>query len=332
MLSPHESVLVHQKRGLLGAVMGNAFANVGILDLYDLRQDCRHPKLVSSTRSAFLGHESGWSPDGKTFYATGSGGQSLTAIDVTDPATPEADLRDLQHQLPRPAALAGRPDAVRRQHRQRPERRHPARRGPAHHRRQRDPGPEAEPRDQDAVQPAVERGVDPAGRPAVHPQGPPLPARGRRVLPVRRRTTRAAPVGAARIIAVDDPRHPKIVSGIRLEVHQPGEPPDVVRRPGREQPARRLHRPLLLGAVRQEPADRRLLDDQLRSARLRHQRPQAPARGRLLQPPRGRLRLLAPWPSPPGTCKKRMIWFTDTGQGFYAVKLTNGVGKLLKRR
>ena len=30
--------------------------------------------------------------------------------------------------------------------------------------------------------------------------------------------------------------------------------------------------------------------------------------------------------------KKRTIWFTDTGQGFYAVKLTNGVGKLLKRR
>ena len=29
--------------------------------------------------------------------------------------------------------------------------------------------------------------------------------------------------------------------------------------------------------------------------------------------------------------KGRTIWFTDTGRGFFAVKLTNGVGRLLKR-
>ena len=63
-----------QKRGLLAGVLGNAATNVGILDVYDVKTDCRHPKLLSSTPSAVLGHESGFAPDGKTFYASSAGG------------------------------------------------------------------------------------------------------------------------------------------------------------------------------------------------------------------------------------------------------------------
>ncbi len=62
MQSPHESVLVNKKRGLLAAVLGNAATNAGMLDVYDVSEDCRHPQLLSSTPTAVLGHESGWAP------------------------------------------------------------------------------------------------------------------------------------------------------------------------------------------------------------------------------------------------------------------------------
>jgi hypothetical protein len=39
---------------------------------------------------ARLGHESGFSPDGRTFYATGTARESITAVDVTNPKAPHA--------------------------------------------------------------------------------------------------------------------------------------------------------------------------------------------------------------------------------------------------
>ena len=38
----------------------------GVVDVYDVSQDCRHPVLKSSTPLGVLGHESGFSPDGRT--------------------------------------------------------------------------------------------------------------------------------------------------------------------------------------------------------------------------------------------------------------------------
>ena len=145
MLSPHESLLVHPGRGLLAAVVGNAFANLGIVDLYDVRTDCRHPRLLSSTPSALLGHESGFAPDGMTFYATSTGGQTLHRDRRHRPGPPGPALRAVRRQLPRAAALARRPDHVCRQHRQRPLGRHPAGRGPPDPRRRPGPGPGAPP-------------------------------------------------------------------------------------------------------------------------------------------------------------------------------------------
>jgi hypothetical protein len=51
--------------------------------------DCRHPVLESSLPLAKLGHESGFSIDGKTFYATATAYSIITAIDVTDPSAPQ---------------------------------------------------------------------------------------------------------------------------------------------------------------------------------------------------------------------------------------------------
>ena len=88
MQSPHESLFLHARRGLRVAVMGNLLTAPGVLDVYDVSADCREPRLVSSTPSGFLGHESGFSPDGRTFWASGLVAHTITAIDLTDPRTP----------------------------------------------------------------------------------------------------------------------------------------------------------------------------------------------------------------------------------------------------
>jgi len=88
MLSPHESLELSQRRGLLAAVMGTAVAAPGVVDLYDLNADCRHPQLQSSLPVGLIGHESGFALDGRTFYATSIGTGQITAIDVSDPKLP----------------------------------------------------------------------------------------------------------------------------------------------------------------------------------------------------------------------------------------------------
>src|SRR4051794_9645486 len=80
MLSPHESLRVNVKRGLLAADMGYSSFNPGFVDVFDLTEDCRHPILQSSTPLGIVGHESGFSPDGRTFWVAGSQANLLTAV------------------------------------------------------------------------------------------------------------------------------------------------------------------------------------------------------------------------------------------------------------
>ena len=88
MLSPHESLVVSQEAGILAAVLGNPVLYPGIVDVYDLSEDCRYPQLRSSSLTGVLGHESGLSPDGKTFYSSSPGTPTLTAVDIADPSRP----------------------------------------------------------------------------------------------------------------------------------------------------------------------------------------------------------------------------------------------------
>ena len=88
MVSPHESLRLNQKRGLLVADMGYPTFNPGFVDVYDVSKDCRHPVLDSSTPLGILGHESAFSPDGTVFYVNSTGGHTLAAIDLTDPKVP----------------------------------------------------------------------------------------------------------------------------------------------------------------------------------------------------------------------------------------------------
>ncbi len=89
MLSPHESLVISQERGLLAAVAGNPAFAPGIVDLYDLSQDCRFPVLQSSLPVGFLGHESGFTPDGKTFYSASPATGSVVAVGVENPRLPQ---------------------------------------------------------------------------------------------------------------------------------------------------------------------------------------------------------------------------------------------------
>src|SRR6478735_8333897 len=88
MLSPHESLALNQARGLLAAVSGNPATAPGLVSLYDVSQDCRKPVLQFTKPLARFGHESGFSQDGRTFYATGTATESITAIDVADTKNP----------------------------------------------------------------------------------------------------------------------------------------------------------------------------------------------------------------------------------------------------
>lgn len=225
MLSPHESLVVNPKRGLLAAVMGNLLTAPGILDVYDIRTDCRHPRLMSSTPSALLGHESGFSPDGRTFWSAGAAGFLLAAVDLTDPRRPRTIFKKsgvIYHGL----RFSSDGDTM-----------YVANMGTFN---------------QDSVldEPGlriydVSEVNDRVPNPRIHllsellwpeasiPQvAEPFVRDGHRyVLEVDEFsdlfgdgftfTTTDGPVGAARIINVDDPRRPSVVSGLRLEVHQP---------------------------------------------------------------------------------------------------------------
>jgi hypothetical protein len=87
MLSPHESLYLNAKRGLMAADLGNPASYPGLMSIYDVSQDCRHPVLDATYRAARFGHESAFSPDGRTFWVTG-GGEGIAAVDVSDPKHP----------------------------------------------------------------------------------------------------------------------------------------------------------------------------------------------------------------------------------------------------
>jgi hypothetical protein len=88
MESPHESLSLNVRRGLLAADMGSPAFNPGFVDIYDVRHDCRHPVLKSSTPLGILGHEGSFSPDGNTFWVSSTAGRTLTAVDVRNPSLP----------------------------------------------------------------------------------------------------------------------------------------------------------------------------------------------------------------------------------------------------
>jgi hypothetical protein len=103
MRGPWESLKVNAGRGLLAGVLAPSPAGngAGFFDVYDVKGDCRKPRLLDSVSVAgmtapglsvpanVLAHEGNWSPDGRTYWATSATGGVITAIDVTDPTQPK---------------------------------------------------------------------------------------------------------------------------------------------------------------------------------------------------------------------------------------------------
>jgi hypothetical protein len=339
MESPHETLLLHRKRGLLAGVLGTAATYPGVLDLYDVRTDCRHPRLLSSTPSGLLGHESGWSPDGKTFWSS-STVASLVAVDVADPRLPKPVFSQLGVQY-----HGMRLSADGRQL-------YAANIG--------SPGPNGVTRgglrilDVSQVQdrrpnPQVPVLSDLTWRERSIPQvAEPFTRNGHRYLlevdeftdlfsftgltdPV------GSPVGAARIINVDDPRHPRVVSDIRLEAHQPDRRADQQGDPGASFPAQgyaahycslpRRTAPNLAGCS-MILSGLRIFD--IRD--VRHPRevayfnqPLMPGTRLTFPSAEGAYAMSAPaW-----DVRRRSVWYSDANSGLYVVRLTNGVGRLL---
>lgn len=90
-----ESLKVHKGRGLLVGTGVGLIEGAGYISIYDISQDCAHPKLLNTTTGSMPNmpdsittHEGDFSPDGKIYWASGIAPGWISAVDVTDPANP----------------------------------------------------------------------------------------------------------------------------------------------------------------------------------------------------------------------------------------------------
>lgn len=333
MLSPHESLLVNQRRGLLAAVMGNSLASVGVLEIYSLAEDCRRPRLLSRTVEPLLGHESGWSNDGRTFYAASTAGQTFTAIDVADPTRPRriytrlgvnyhgmrlsADDRTLYV-----ADIGNDLTGLTL------------------------PGEGLRILDVSAIQERRPNPTVPVLADLAWPEGSipqvaqPFERDGRRyVLEVDEFSTvglndgsldvARATVGAARIIEVTDPRRPRILSRIRLEVHQPQARLEAADDPGAGDVFGGYTAHYCSVPTPRDPqvAACSMIGSGLRVfdlSDLRHPREIAYAN----RPTEAGSAARA---QPAWDLARGQIWFSDPNSGFYVVRLTGDAARALRR-
>ncbi|MCW2812801.1 MAG: hypothetical protein JWN84_256 [Nocardioides sp.] len=333
MLSPHESLLLNHRRGLMAAVVGNAFAGPGILEIYDVRTDCRRPRLLSSTSQAVLGHESGWTVDGRTLYVASSGGQTFVALDVSDPRAPRRLFaqRGVNYHGLRPSD-DGRLLYV------------------AHIGNDLSgatlPGEGLRILDVSEIQdrrpdPGVRVVSDLTWREGSIPQvAQPFTRDGRDyVLQVDEFSTAGlnngsirpedATVGAARIIDVTDPHRPRVVSHLRLGVHQPLARKASIGDPGASTPLGGYTAHYCSVPYREEPriAACSMIGSGLRVFDLRDlERPREAAY--VNEPTSDGA---AAFSQPAWDVARRVVYYSDANSGLYAVRLTNGVGRLLQR-
>lgn len=342
MLSPHESVLLNQRRGLLAAVLATPATNLGVIDIYDVRTDCRHPRRLSSTSTGVLGHESGFSPDGRTFW-TASSSLSLVAVDIADPTRPRTifqqwgvvyhGLRFSSDGRTMYVANIGIPDATRFST-------GGLRILDVSEVQDRKPNPKVttlsnltwrELSIPQAAEPFTRNGhhylleVDEYAN--FNPSDPNL-------------NQVAAPVGAARIVNVDDPRRPRVVSDIRLQVHQPWNRKGEQRKdPGAIVPVQGYSAHYCSVPYRTNPkvvacsmnlSGLRVFDirDLSRPREVAYFNRPVKALQNPLNPAAigGYAMSQNTW-----DVGRRSIWYTDVNSGFYVVRLTNGVDRLLAR-
>ncbi|AFR47445.1 LVIVD repeat-containing protein [Gordonia sp. KTR9] len=87
-----ETLKVNKERKLLSATSVPLLWGGGFFAVYDI-SDCTRPRLLNkgpgtSTPLPFTSHEGGFSPDGRTYWASGVFPGHLSAIDISDPRSP----------------------------------------------------------------------------------------------------------------------------------------------------------------------------------------------------------------------------------------------------
>jgi hypothetical protein len=321
MDSPHESLVLSAQRGLLAAGMGSPGTAPGVVDVYDVSQDCRHPVLESSTPLGILGHEGAFSPDGRTLWISTTALPGVTAIDLSNPAVPSIlwhstdftfhgmRVSDDGNRLY--AADLGNPgltilDVSQIQHR--------------------------------VASPQVTV-VSHTSWPVVSiPQNStPVTIHGHKYLVefdeyARSTTSYAAgdAVGAARVINIDDERHPRVVSNLRLQADQPwARATSQKNDPGAQYGVQGYAAHYCAVPREKNPgivACSFILSG-LRVFDISH--PRHPVEVAYFnQPAPNGLPLKSgsyAMSAPSFDIKRHEVWYADGDSGFYAVKLTNGV-------
>jgi hypothetical protein len=311
MLSPHESLVLSKKRGVLAAVLGNPAFNVGIVDLYDISQDCRHPVFKSSTPVGVFGHESGMAPDGRTFYSASPGTETIVAVDITNLSAPKAlwlgnyDSHGLSISNSGSRAYVAGVDSG------------------------------LIILDTSAIQARKSSPVVTEvarlqwGSMSIPQNAIPVTIKGRRYLVEIDEFGTQSEVGAGRIISIRNERRPRVVSNLRLAVHQPQNFAAQAGDPGATNPLQGYAGHYCNVPRRKNPkivACSMILSG-LRVFDIRdpkHPREiayfNAPIKDRLILESSN-------WAmsSPAFAPRRREIWYSDGFQGFYAVRLTNGV-------
>jgi hypothetical protein len=322
MDSPHESLALNAKRGLLAAGMGSPATAPGIVDVYDVSQDCRHPVLKSSSPLGILGHESGFSPDGNTLWISTTAQPGVTAIDVTNPAVPSIVWRSTSYTF---HGMNLNPDGTRL---------YGADLGSSKGLTVLDVS-QVQGR---APNPAVVE-VSHLTWPSVSiPQNTvPLTIHGHKYLlefdeysrNVGSYTANDA-VGAARMIDIADENHPRVVSNIRLAVHQPAaRASDQKNDPGAQYGVQGYAAHYCAAPRQVDPgivacsfilSGLRVFDvhDPMHPREIAYFNKPAP---NTLPLASGAYAMSAP----SFDIARRQVWFADGNSGFYAVRLTNGV-------
>ncbi len=314
MDSPHESLALNPLRGLLAAGMGSPGTAPGVVDIYDVSQDCRHPVLQSTSPLGILGHESGFSPDGRTLWISTTAGPGVTAIDVSNPVLPNivwhsfsftfhgmnlsADGNRLYG-----ADLGTKGLAV---------------------------------LDVSQVQRRVASPVVTQVSHLTWPQvsipqnTAPMTIKGRKYLLEFDEYASGDNVGAGRIIDITNDKHPKTVSNLRLEVHQPAaRATDQASDPGSPYPVQGYAAHYCAVPREVEPgivacsmilSGLRVFDvrDPLHPREIAYFNKPAP---NTLPLTSGSYAMSAPSFDP----ARQAVWFADGDSGFYVVKLTNKV-------
>lgn len=318
MDSPHESLALNPLRGLLAAGMGSPATAPGIVDVYDVSQDCRHPVLQSSTPLGILGHESGFSPDGRTLWISTTAQPGVTAIDVSNPVLPSIVWHSFNYTFHGMnlsadgnrlygADLGNSGLAI---------------------------------LDVSQVQRRV---ANPQVTEVSHLTWPevsipqntiPVTIKGHKYLiefdEYARNTSTSPtdPVGAGRIISIDDERHPRVVSNLRLQVNQPAaRATDQVNDPG-QYPVQGYAAHYCGVPRTTDPgivacsfilSGLRVFDisDPLHPKEAAYFNKPAP---NLLPLTSGAYAMSAP----SFDIKRQSVWYADGDSGFYTVRLTNG--------